>query len=186
MVLPKNDPGSFRFFVHSLTHAITMKEVDIHLQYLVYDNLDDLPESDQLLLEAARSILNNAYAPYSAYKVGAAVRLENGTVVTGSNQENVAYPSGLCAERVALFYASSKFSESAVSAIAITASAEDFDIQDPVTPCGACRQVIAETEQRYGNHPIRIIMQGERGRVFVVEGINNLLPLMFHAEELKK
>lgn len=162
-----------------------MKEISIHVQYLVYDLPEELPESDQSLLEAAKKVLSAAYAPYSAYKVGAAAMLEDGTIVTGNNQENVAYPSGLCAERVALFYAASRFPDKAVKAIAVTARAADFDISEPVTPCGACRQVIAETEVRYGN-PIRVIMQGDSGKVFVMVGVNNLLPLMFHADELKK
>lgn len=162
-----------------------MKQISLSLQYLVYENQEELPEQDLELLNSATNAINAAYAPYSAYKVGAAVRLQNSRIVTGNNQENVAYPSGLCAERVALFYAMSQFPDSEVTAIAITAKAEEFKILEPVAPCGACRQVIAEAEHRFGNK-IRIIMRGENGKIFVTEGINNLLPLMFHAEELKK
>ncbi len=162
-----------------------MEQLDLNLHFQIYDSPDELQQSDKDLLQAANQAIKDAYAPYSAYKVGSAVLLENGEIIIGNNQENVAYPSGLCAERVALFYASANFPEVAVKAVAITASAVDFDINEPVTPCGSCRQVMAETEHRHENS-IRVIMQGETGKVLVSDGINNLLPLMFHAEELKK
>ena len=136
-------------------------------------------------MESATKAIENAYAPYSAFKVGAAVLLENDEIITGNNQENVAYPSGLCAERVALFYAASIYPEVTVKTIAVTASAVHFDLSEPVTPCGSCRQVMSETENRFES-PIRIIMRGESGKIYITKGINNLLPLMFHAEELKK
>lgn len=162
-----------------------MKEVSIHISYQVYEEPSELAESDEKLLRSAVGVLSNAYAPYSAFNVGAAVLLENGEVVCGTNQENVAYPSGICAERVALFYAAAKYPDVAVKAIAITASTTEFEIHDPVTPCGSCRQVMAETEVRYGKS-MHIVMRGETGRIFVTEGVNNLLPLMFHADKLKK
>lgn len=162
-----------------------MKEYDLKLHYLVYDNPDELPEVDRDLLSAATRVLDGAYAPYSDFRVGAAALLGNGEIITGSNQENVAYPSGLCAERVALFYASSKFPGVSVDAIAVTALSGEFVITDPVTPCGACRQVMAETESRF-KKSMRVIMRGATGRIYVADGINNLLPLMFQADELKK
>jgi cytidine deaminase len=117
--------------------------------------------------------------------VGAAVLLDNGKIFTGNNQENVAYPSGICAERVALFYASSQYPDIPVKAIAISARARGFKINSPVTPCGSCRQVMAETENRF-QQKMKLIMRGENGKINVVDGIKNLLPLMFRAEELKK
>ncbi|MCF8369801.1 MAG: cytidine deaminase [Bacteroidales bacterium] len=162
-----------------------MKKISLTIDYSIYDNPDELPEKDKKLLNEAILASKEAYAPYSNFKVGAAVLLKNGQIVSGSNQENAAYPSGLCAERVALFYASSKYPDISVEAIAVTAFSEDFSINDPVTPCGSCRQVMAETEQRFAND-IKVIMYGESGKVYVTQKVNNLLPLMFHAEELKK
>jgi cytidine deaminase len=111
--------------------------------------------------------------------------LENNEIITGNNQENAAYPSGLCAERVAVFAASSRFPGIAVRSIAVVASAENSGDVNPVTPCGSCRQVLAEYETLTGK-PIRTLMQGTNGNIWVVEGINNLLPLMFQGEHLKK
>ncbi|MBN1338851.1 MAG: cytidine deaminase [Bacteroidales bacterium] len=145
----------------------------------------ELEPGDLGLLEKAREAVGNAYAPYSGYHVGAAVRLANGVTVQGNNQENVAYPDGMCAERVALFYASSQYPDIPVQAVAITARAADFLIDSPVTPCGSCRQVMAEWENRY-NQGIRLILQGEAGIIYLVDGVDNLLPLMFRAENLKK
>lgn len=162
-----------------------MKKVDITVSYQEYDSIEELNEDDRSLLEHARNAIKSAYAPYSAYHVGAAVLLENGKIFTGNNQENVAYPSGICAERVALFYASSQFSNEPVKAIAISAKAKGFKVNSPVTPCGSCRQVMAETENRFQNK-LRLIMRGENGKINIVSGVNNILPLMFRAEELKK
>ena len=114
-----------------------------------------------------------------------AALLEDDSIVIGSNQENAAYPSGLCAERVTLFQAKSNYPDLAVKTLAITAQADHFDIDHPITPCGACRQVIAEVQQRQ-DQKIRIIMQGETGSVMVVNGIEHLLPLMFKEENLKR
>ena len=139
----------------------------------------------QKLIDTANNAKKSAYAPYSGFKVGAAALLENGEIITGNNQENAAYPSGLCAERVALFYASSKHPDVAVKTIAISANTENFELHGPVAPCGSCRQVMAETENRFHNK-LRIIMKGISGKIYLVEGVNNLLPWMFIADELKK
>jgi cytidine deaminase len=136
-------------------------------------------------MELAIKATDFAYAPYSTFRVGAAVLLKNGKIFTGNNQENMAYPSGLCAERVALFYAASQYPDVAVKAIAVTAHASDFEIDHPVAPCGACRQVMAETENR-SQEKMRLIMMGEKGKVQIIEGVDNILPLMFHEENLKK
>lgn len=162
-----------------------MKIVEIAVSYLEYNGPDELTEEDRQLLEKAREAINSAYAPYSAYHVGAAVLLENGRIFTGNNQENVAYPSGICAERVALFYASSQYPDVPVKAIAISARAKGFTVHSPVTPCGSCRQVMAESEDRFKNN-LKLIMRGENGKINVIHGVSNLLPLMFRAEELKR
>jgi len=161
-----------------------MNQIDIVISYHEYNSIADLDPADRSLLEDARLAMKSAYAPYSAYHVGAAVLLENEKVVSGNNQENAAYPSGLCAERVALFYASSQYPDTPVKAIAIAAKAKNFDISTMVTPCGSCRQVMAETENRFHTN-MRLIMGGENGTIIIVEGVKNILPLMFHADELK-
>lgn len=151
----------------------------------VYNQLDEISTLDQELVREAVSASNEAYAPYSQFYVGAAVRLKNGEIVKGSNQENVAYPSGLCAERVAVYYASATYPNEEIDTIAITAKTKNFEIVNPITPCGACRQAIAEYETKQLN-PIRIIMSVENGEVYICEGIKSLLPFMFNEQELKK
>jgi len=162
-----------------------MKIRNIQIQFEEYPNDDHLDKADRSLLDNAENALKSAYAPYSEFRVGASVLLDNGELISGSNQENAAYPSGLCAERVALFHAKSKYPDSVIKAIAITAKSDHFDIDHPVAPCGACRQVIAEAESRQ-NKEIRIIMKGNSGITHVVKGISNLLPLMFKEENLKR
>lgn len=157
----------------------------IQIQIEEYNDIKSLKEIDVSLLTHAQQALTSSYAPYSEFYVGAAVLLENGEVIKGSNQENAAYPSGLCAERVALFHAQSVYPDLKVKAIAITAAAEHFITRSPVTPCGACRQVMAETESRQ-NDKIRIIMKGQEGIIQAVNGIENLLPFVFQEENLKK
>ncbi|MCF6169902.1 MAG: cytidine deaminase [Bacteroidales bacterium] len=162
-----------------------MKVRHIQIHFEEYAEGEQLPPADLSLINEARQAVNTSYAPYSEFRVGAAVLLENGLVVKGSNQENASYPLGLCAERVALFHASSVYPELKVVAIAITAKAQHFITTTPITPCGACRQVMAETENRQGT-PIRIIMRGQQGVAQIVNGIGNLLPLSFKEEKLKK
>jgi cytidine deaminase len=162
-----------------------MKDVTLHIRYQVFDDPETLEDPERELLEAAEAAIENAYAPYSGYRVGAAVRLENGMVIPGSNQENAAFPSGLCAERVALFCAASQYPDVAVTAIAVTAKNETIDNPEPLTPCGACRQVMAETEGRW-HTPLRILLGRVDGKVYLLDGINNLLPLTFSADKLKK
>jgi len=157
----------------------------IQIQIEEYDDAGSLGKADLSLLTHAQKALSGSYAPYSEFHVGAAVLLENGKIIQGSNQENAAYPSGLCAERVAIFHAQSIYPDVKVKAIAITAEAEHFITKSPVTPCGACRQVIAETENRQ-NGKIRIIMKGQEGIIQAVNGIEHLLPLVFQEEKLKK
>ena len=162
-----------------------MKIKKINISYEEYENAEELSSSDSELVDEAAKALSGSYAPYSGFHVGSALLLENGDTVKGSNQENAAYPSGLCAERVALFHANSEHPDKAVISLAITVKADHFTSDGPIAPCGACRQVIAETEKRQ-NRKIRIIMRGENGSTRIVDGIENLLPLMFHEEKLKK
>lgn len=161
-----------------------MKKVAITVSFWEFDSRKDMNADDQNLLKLADEAGLKAYAPYSAFQVGAVVQLADGTIVIGNNQENVAYPSGLCAERVALFAANANHPEQAVKAIAITCQSAKFVVNRPLSPCGACRQVIAETERRYGK-PIRIILAGQSGKVYVADSIRELLPLSFEADELK-
>ena len=150
-----------------------------------YGSVEELYQSDRVLLEQATIASQTSYSPYSTFQVGSAVRLSNGEILQGSNQENAAYSSGLCAERVALFYAQAKFPDVPVEAIAIYARSGEFKLDKPVTPCGSCRQVMAEYENRHGKK-MRVIMGGDDGLVQVVDGIESLLPLMFMLEKLKK
>lgn len=162
-----------------------MEIKEIIISYEEYGEGEKLLPSDSNLMDEAAKALKGSYAAYSSFHVGAALLLENGDVIRGSNQENAAYPSGLCAERVALFYANSEHPDKTVVSLAITGKADYFKSNGPVAPCGACRQVIAETEKRQ-NRKIRIIMKGEDGVAKIVDGIENLLPMMFHEEKLKK
>lgn len=154
-----------------------MKKQKIEIPYEVF-SIDELNAEDQQLMNAAREATRRSYAPYSHFHVGAAVLLENGVIVTGTNQENVASPSGLCAERTTLFYANSQYPDQKVKALAIAACHADKGIPHaPITPCGACRQVMLETENRYG-FPIRILLCGER-EVYVIKSTKDLLPFSF-------
>lgn len=159
-----------------------MKTESIILHFERYSNPSELDAQERMLLERAHEATANSYSPYSKFSVGAAVLLENGEVVEGSNIENSAFPSGLCAERVALFAASAKYPDSAVVALAISAKSAET-ITDPVMPCGACCQVMIDIEKKFGK-PFRIICQGEVGEVFVFDGVSTLLPFAFDEKYL--
>jgi cytidine deaminase len=162
-----------------------MKQVTHSFDYQVYDSATELQTADRELLTSAKEAIAGSYAPYSHYHVGAAVRLANGTIVKGSNQENMSFPAGLCAERVAVFAAASEFPRVQVAAIAISAQSDDFDVNEPVPPCGMCRQAIMEYEIKFGNR-IRLILGGRTGQVFVFNGMGSLLPLAFVEKGLAK
>lgn len=160
-----------------------MKQLSHTCHYQLYD-YDELLDQDRQLIIAAQQATERSYAPYSRFHVGAAALLDDGTIVTGTNQENAAYPSGMCAERTTLFYASSTHPSKAIMALAIAAYTDGAFTSSPIAPCGACRQVMLEIEQRYGR-PIRIILYGTQG-VYVIEGgIRELLPLTFDASFLE-
>lgn len=161
-----------------------MKEIALEYKVKTYLSLEELPESTQNLILLARGAASRAYAPYSGYHVGAALLLENGEMVTGNNQENAAYPSGLCAERTALFYASSAYPGVAIRALAVSTLSNDPGAGEYAKPCGGCRQVIAEYEDLSGK-PIEIILDGSSD-IMVVNGIDTLLPFRFKKNDLKK
>ena len=140
-----------------------------------HDN--ELSPVEKNLVEAAKEAVKRAYAPYSQFQVGAAVLLTNNEIVTGNNQENAAFPSGTCAERTALFYANSRFPDAAVDTIAIAAYTHGDFTDDPISPCGSCRQVMLEAQNRY-NHPVQLLLYGKKA-VYKVEKISDLLPLSF-------
>jgi len=153
--------------------------------YHAFDSIVELNPEDSELLKEAEDALKDAYAPYSRFKVGAALRLENGAIHKGNNQENAAYPSGLCAERVALFHAMSANPGAIVSAIAIAAEPQDFDLTRIITPCGSCRQVMLEYEVNSAS-PMKVIMGSSKGQIIMVDSILSLLPLSFCETRLKK
>lgn len=160
-----------------------MRIKELQIRVYEYDAVVELPSSDQELVLAAREALKNAYAPYSKFNVGAALLLENGKVILGSNQENADFTDGLCAERVAMFYANSTYPGVAVKAIAVSAKNSKCFIEEPAQPCGSCRQVLVETEARY-KQKMRIIMDGSK-YIQVVEGADNLLPFAFKPNALE-
>jgi len=156
---------------------LTIKSIIKVCQY------DELSDEDKKLIDQSIEATKRSYAPYSKFSVGAAALLDNDITVTGNNQENAAYPSGLCAERTTLFYANSQYPDSAVKTLAIAARTERDFIETPIPPCGACRQVILETEKRFGNS-IRILLYG-KSCIYLVEGIGSLLPLSFDASAME-
>jgi cytidine deaminase len=160
-----------------------MKNHEINIRYKEF-SYGELDSVDKKLLDSAVEAAKNAYAPYSHFRVGAAVLLDDGSIITGNNQENAAYPSGLCAERVALFYANSKYPQKTVVAVAIVAvNPEGEVLKGNVSPCGSCRQVMLETQTRYKN--LIKIMLASDDAVLVFDSVEDLLPLNFSQDSLK-
>ena len=155
-----------------------MKKLELTTSFTVYDTIEELPSEAQLLMKEAVKIRDTAYAPYSKFYVGTAILLENDEIVTGNNQENAAYPSGMCAERVAIWQASSRYPNIKIKTIAITASSESNMVTKPVAPRGGCRQVLSEYEINQ-DEPIKIYFMGEIGNIIKAESLNDLLPLAF-------
>ena len=147
-------------------------------KFQLYPNLESLPTIDISVVNKAFEAMEKAYAPYSKFKVGAALLLEDGQIIQGNNQENIAYPSGLCAERIALFHANAQFPEIAVELICIVAKGDLMPISQLISPCGACRQVMLESENRQ-NKPIRIILVNQDNRIMCIDSVQNLLPFGF-------
>ena len=160
-----------------------MKQLDIHTTIKIYSPYE-LSAEEQQLVEAAKKATTRSYAPYSHFHVGAAALLANGEIISGTNQENAAYPSGICAERTTLFYANSQHPQEAVKALAIAArTSEGHWTETPISPCGACRQVMTETENRY-EKPMKVLLCSAQ-EVFVIESAKDLLPVSFGSEDLK-
>ena len=155
----------------------------ISFDVIVHQSIDELSEDDKLLMSAAVRARKKAYAPYSNFFVGASILLENNEIVEGNNQENASYPSGLCAERVAIFYAGANFPNVQIKTIAISAAALKHEVTEPVAPCGNCRQAISEYEFKQSS-PIRILLMGESGGVVECSSIADLLPLGFNSSYL--
>ncbi len=155
-----------------------MKKHKIEIDLEVFDTLSELPKEIQELMDKAQQARENAYAPYSRFRVGAALRFSSGETITGNNQENAAFPSGLCAERVAVFHAGASYPNKSITAMAITVRSEKSEVTEPIAPCGACRQSLAEYEQKQKS-PIAIYFMGETGKITKVSSINDLLPLGF-------
>jgi cytidine deaminase len=159
-----------------------MEQIELR-QDIGFGRVEELPQADQELVRMSIAATDNAYAKYSEFRVGAALRLKDGTTLIGANQENASYPAGLCAERAAIFAAQSQYPDQPIVTIAIAARNVKGLLAKPVTPCGICRQVMLEIEQRYQT-PIRILLYGTQG-VYVINGVETLLPLSFIGEDLK-
>lgn len=162
-----------------------MKEEKLEFKIKRYSNSEELLLADQSLLKAAIKAAKKAYADYSEFYVGCALMLESGTVICGNNQENTAYPSGLCAERVALFYASANYPNDKILTAVIYAFSENYPLKNCISPCGNCRQVFLEYEKKQC-HPIRILMAASHSEIFEISQSQDLLPLFFYEDKLKK
>lgn len=158
-----------------------MNKITISTEVIVY-TYEELPPRYKELIDAAKAQTANAYAPYSQFKVGAAALLSNNEIICGSNQENAAYPSGTCAERTTLFYANARYPQSSVCALAVAAYQSGDFLEEPISPCGACRQVILESEERFGS-PIDILLYGKRN-IYLFKGARALLPFCFVGETM--
>ena len=162
-----------------------MQKRNISISFDEYNSLDELNSQDQILCIEAKKAMSNSHSPYSGFRVGVAVQLESGRIVYGSNQENVAYPSGLCAERVALFMIGTTYPDDKILSMAITAQTDHFLIKEPVTSCGACLQVMAEYEKKQ-SHPINVLFYCLNGTIIRTTGIKTLLPIAFEETRLQK
>jgi cytidine deaminase len=161
-----------------------MQQQKFEFSFQVYESIDELDPPDQELLGQARRATGSAYAPYSNFHVGAAAKLLNGKIITGSNQENASFPVGICAERVLLSIASSLYPNTAIETMAVSYQSQTVKSDHPISPCGMCRQSLQEFESRL-KKPIRLILGGMDGKVFVIQSVSQLLPLAFTGEELE-
>jgi cytidine deaminase len=162
-----------------------MHKEEISFEYEVYESVQELNTADAALLQEARAITVNAYAPYSHFLVGAVARLKNGATVTGTNQENAAYPVGICAERVLMSVAAVLYPNEPIDTIAISYNNTKGSSDVPVSPCGMCRQALQEFEQRTAS-PIRLILSGATGAIFVISRSTLLLPFSFGSDDMKR
>ena len=160
-----------------------MIKKDITLAVEIYASADELTESDGNLLARAKDVTKQAYAPYSHFNVGAAAKLIDGKIVTGTNQENASYPVGICAERVLLSVVASQYNNAGIDTIAISYDNLNGESKQPITPCGICRQTLVEYEERT-NQPIRLILSGLEGAVYIIGNAHHLLPLSFTSNDM--
>jgi cytidine deaminase len=161
-----------------------MTNQEIKVNFKAYDSLQELGKSNHDLCLEAIKALKNSHSPYSKFRVGAALRLKSGKIVYGSNQENAAYPSGLCAERVALFTWGASYPHDPIEAMAVTAQTDTFEIEKPTACCGSCLQVLAECENRQGT-PVEVILFCKNGTAWVMNGVESFLPFLFFENKLK-
>lgn len=162
-----------------------MKSLDLKISFEQYDNISELNKTDRMLCEFSEQALKSSYSPYSKFRVGTAIRLASEEIILGSNQENLAYPSGLCAERVALFSIGTNYPDAVIECMAITAQTDNFEILKPVTSCGGCLQVMAEFERKQAK-PIEVIFYCLNGIVLKVSSIQSLLPFSFVEDRLER
>jgi len=160
-----------------------MKKETLHLDYEVFDTIDELSNEDAFLLREAGEATKNSYAPYSKFRVGAVARMGNGELVSGSNQENASYPAGICAERVLLSTASSLFPGIPIKTIAVSYRSTEIKSDHPIAPCGICRQSLQEFRERV-KQPIRLILGGLEGKVYIIDDASALMPFAFDGKEL--
>jgi len=160
-----------------------MDKRNLEIQYTVFKGMEELIDEDRMLVDRAKQISLSAYAPYSMFRVGAAVLLDNNEIFTANNQENASYPEGLCAERIALFYAMSQYPSQGIKSIAIYGNNGKDELTGFISPCGGCRQVMLECENR-GKNKIRILLSGLSGEILLIEGVGNMLPFQFSAKDL--
>ena len=160
-----------------------MKQINLTTKITVY-SYEECTQIEKKLIDAAKQATSNAYAPYSQFHVGAALLLENGQIITGNNQENAAYPSGLCAERTAVFYANAQFPDQKIEAMAVAAFYNGEFTRDLISPCGSCRQVLLEVESRY-NTSVKILLYNKSDEVYVAESMSSLMPLSFTKKALE-
>lgn len=157
---------------------------EYNFSFEVYNSSEDLSKDDAKLVAEARNITANAYAPYSHFNVGAIAKLANGQTITGTNQENAAYPVGICAERVLLSAAATLFPNIAIDTLAISYDNKNGKSNHPISPCGICRQTLLEYEERV-KQPIRLILSGLEGKIYIIKKASQLLPLSFGGDDLK-
>lgn len=160
-----------------------MKSITVSTTIDIYESLSELNLEVKNLMNAAVEARDKAYAPYSKFHVGAAILLDNNEIISGSNQENASYPSGLCAERTAIYYAGAKYPDAIIKCIAISATSKNHPVTSPIPPCGACRQAIAEYEIKQ-SQPIEIYFMGESGEVAKTNSLKELLPFAFDKSNL--
>ncbi|GAB3428541.1 cytidine deaminase [Niabella aquatica] len=161
-----------------------MKKLSYNFSYTVFDDINDLDSADADILRQARELTEVSYAPYSRFHVASVAKLANGATVKGTNQENASFPVGICAERSLLAATGTLYPNEVIEAIAITYQPEEGKSNQPISPCGMCRQALLEYETRV-KHPIRVILSGMEGPVYVINTVKNLLPFAFEGEDLQ-